>query len=201
MKNKRKTIAIDIDGTLRNFDKQVDLWLEVDHVDKLEKFRNSSSYYKLDEAFDGNKESVHKWIYEVRPFQLFVQAERLHNNVMGELNFFSIAAEKSGWDVVIASKQHGRAITSTLYWLAKWGCRVKNIQFFDCMEDKLKNGFDAFLDDCPLVLENALKKKKIALKVPYSFNEHINCPPIDIINGHFNDIYEALGIERILEKK
>lgn len=193
---RRKTIAIDVDGTIRDFHSQAQMWLEYDHPNKFQKFLDSKSYYSLDEAF-GNREEVHKWIYEQRVFEIFVQAQRLHKNIIDDLNIFSVAAEGAGWDVLIATVQRDRSITATLQWLAKYGCRIKTIKFFNSMQDKIDADYDVYLDDCPEVLEKA---ESSAIKVPYVFNEHIKCPSLDIINGEFDNIYELLGIERTLKK-
>ena len=204
------TVAIDIDGTLRNLEGQITKYLEHDHPERLDKFNEvkNAEYYSLDNIFD-TKEDVHSWMYDERVFELFGMAQKIHPKIIDDLNIFSVAAEEQGYELWIASVQRGRSIPATLHWLSKWGCRIPRIMFFPSMKDKTDHSFDIYLDDCPDVLEvvskRTLKRNGVELptsiKVPYGFTKNIDAPELDIENGKFNDIYELLGVERILHKE
>lgn len=206
------TIAVDIDGTLRDLEKQIDKYLEADHPDKIDKFREirGSVYRTLDPLFE-TKEEVYAWMYEERVFELFGMAERTHKKVIDDLNIFTSVAKQHGFEVVIASVQRQQSVTATLHWLAKWGCKVQRIQFFDTMKDKVDAGFDIYVDDCPEVLEPHVGKVVVphfgpivdrprAIKIPYDFTKDIDCPALDIANGKFDDLYDILDIEKVLKK-
>ena len=64
------TIAIDIDGSIRNFNAQIEKYLETDHPDKLKKWKDLNGYHyrSLDKIFD-TKEEVLTWIYDERVFE------------------------------------------------------------------------------------------------------------------------------------
>lgn len=207
---KKQRIAVDIDGTLRNLQGQLVKYLEQDHPDKVDKFREivQTEYRSLDPLFD-SRVDLFDWMYNERVFELFGMAQRIHPKVIDELNIFSVAAENSGYDVWIASVQRGRSISATLHWLAKWGCRVPNIMFFPTMQDKINENFDVYIDDCPEVIEATMGTKfnygsisiPTSIKIPYGFTKDINVPELDIENGKFNDLYDILGVEKILFKE
>ena len=208
----RTTIAVDIDGTLRDLGKQLDKYLEMDYPDKVDQFNEikSTVYRSLDPIFE-SRESLFSWMYEERVFELFGMAERVHKKVIDDLNIFIASAEDQGFDVVIASVQMNQSITATMHWLSKWGCKAKTYQFFNTMQDKINANFDIYIDDCPEVLEAYAGKEIVqksgpivgiprAIKVPYEFTKHVECPVLDIANGKFDDLYEILGVEKVLKK-
>lgn len=197
-----KTIAVDIDGTLRDLETQIGVFLEFDHPEKYKEWipEFGKVYRSLSPVFESEAE-VFKWMYDERVFELFGKAERLHKKVIDDLNMFTIAAKQNGWDVVIASVQRDRSITATLHWLSKYGCRVPTINFFHTFQDKIDANFDIYVDDSPEVLDAVCKTTtgvnarliNRAIKVPYEFNSHVDCPSLDIVNGQFNTLYEIMG--------
>ena len=194
-------IAVDIDGTLRDLETQIRRYLEEDYPEKVNDYDLvvGKTYRTLDPLI--GEEATIKWLYEERPFELFAMAPRLHRIIFEDLNRFAAAAEKQGHTVVIASVQRGKSIMATMQWLSKFGCKVKAYQFFDTMQEKIDAGYDVYIDDCPEVLEacdqdNVSGHGTFAVKIPYEFNESIDCPILDIKAGKFNDIYDILNIER-----
>lgn len=194
---KKKTISIDIDGTIRDLIFQIEKYIEIDHYDKYHAFLETKNikFNSLDKIF-GSKEKVYEWMYEQRVFELFGMAPRLHPKIIDELNMFTLAAEQQGYDVWISSVQFDRSIPATLFWLSKNGCKVPNIKFFRTMKEKARHKFDIYLDDCPEILKSN-KKSSIKIKVPYKYNEDFDLPSLDIENGDFNHIYDILKIERM----
>lgn len=197
-----KTIAIDIDGTLRDLESQIGIFLEYDHPSKFEQWEANVGkvYRSLTSVFESEAD-VFKWMYDERVFELFGKSERIHKKVIDDLNMFTLTAKQNGWNVVIASVQRDRSITATLYWLAKYGCRVPTINFFNTFQDKIDADFDIYVDDSPEVLEACNETMCLfgdkmvvrAIKVPYEFNAHVDCPSLDIAAGEFNKLYEMLG--------
>jgi len=206
------TIAVDLDGTLRDLEKQIDRYLEADHPDKIDKFREivGKQYRSLDPVFE-TKEELYQWMYEERVFELFGMADRLHKRVIDDLNIFAATAKQQGFEVVISSVQRNQSVTATLHWLAKWGCKIQHIRFFNTAQDKVDANFGIYIDDSPEVLVQLAGKDIVpstgpvisrprAIKIPYAFTKDIDCPSLDIANGKFDDLYEILGIERVLKK-
>ena len=200
------SVAVDIDGTLRNLQGQLIKYLEVDHPDKVDKFRElvDQEYYSLDPLFK-TKKDLHQWMYNERVFELFGMAQKLHPKVIDELNIFTKTAEQQGYEIWISSVQKDRSITATLHWLSKWGCRVPNIKFFSSFTEKIEYGFDVYVDDCPDVIISTMESVNTlvpsSIKVPYGFNKKIDAPSLDIQNGEFNNLYNMLGVEKILYKE
>lgn len=204
---KRKTlVAIDIDGTLRDLESQIDKYLENDYPEKHDGYTNArgKEYRTLDGLFFSREEII-KWLYEDRPFELFGMAGKVHRKVIDDLNILYNSTKGTDFEIVIASVQFDKSVPATLHWLAKNGCKVQKIFFFDTMKEKIDAGFDIYVDDCPEVL-NFYRRKKTksklsrAIKVPYEFNKGIKCPVVDIVNGKFDDLYGILGIEKVLKK-
>lgn len=208
---KALTIAVDIDGTLRDLESQIEKYLEDDHPDKFEKYLElkGNVYRTLDPLF-ATREEVYQWMYEERVFELFGMARRTHPKVIDDLNIFANTAKSQGFEVVISSVQRDRSATATLHWLSKWGCKVQHIRFFDSFREKIESNFDINIDDSPEVLEafagkvvvphiGPIKERPRAIKVPYDFTKDIDCPSLDIASGRFDDLYEILGIERVLK--
>lgn len=214
-KHDRPIIGIDIDGTLRDFESQVEKYIEKDYPQALSSFRQikHNEYRTLDKiGVFSDIQEVWKWMYEERVFELFGMAPRVHQNAISNLNIFAKAADQAGFDLVISTVQKNQSVTATLHWLSKWGSRIQTILCFNSSTDKLNSGIDIFIDDSPELLchyqdvqfspyiRHPSKDVDVPrfIKVPYKFNEHINVPSVDIPNGKFNDLYEILHIDRIL---
>lgn len=199
----KETIAIDVDGTLRNLPGQLNKFLESDYPEFIDKYRElaDTEYWALSKAFNGDKDLLYSWMYDQRVFELFGMAPKLHPKVIDDLNMFAKAANATGeYSVVIASVQRDRSITATLHWLSRHGCRVQGYHFFNSMQEKIDARFDYYVDDCPMVLKAVSARPERAIKIPYKFNDDIGCRSLDIFQGKFDDIYEMFGVEKILKK-
>jgi hypothetical protein len=112
---------------------------------------------------------------------------------------------------VITSTQKSRAVTATLHWLAKNGCRIQNYLFFDNDEDRIEGPFDIVIDDNPTILAKWLDKKPLltedggeiprAIGVDYAYNEHLDFPILNVKDNGFDGIYDILAIDRIMNKE
>ena len=194
-------IAVDVDGTLRDLETQIRMYLEMDYPDLVEEYDKilGKEYRTLSPLMP--EPEIMTWLYDERPFELFAIADRLHPKVIEDVNKFAKVAESLGHTVVIASVQRGKSIMATLSWLSKFGCKLKHYDFFDTMQDKIDAGYDVYIDDCPEVLEACTPStggiSPIGVRIPYEFNKHVeNVHDLDIANGKFNDIYDILKIER-----
>ena len=172
---KKKTIAIDIDGTLRNIDTAIELYLEVDHPHRVRPFvSNTDAWNRLDIAFDNDRDAVMHWLYEERAFHIFGQSPKMYPAVIDQLNALQKLADLSGkYEVWLSSVQRDQSITSTLFWLSKNGCRIRNIRFFDSFDQKTDHQFDVVVDDHPGVLSCARANGSVSIVVPHSYNEQL----------------------------
>jgi hypothetical protein len=211
LKHDKPIIGIDVDGTLRDLEFQIEKFLKMDHPDKLEIFyKNKDKKYRSLEGAFKSTEDLFEWMYNERGFELFGQAPKIHSRIIDDLNIFYQSALNSGYDVIISTVQRNRSVAATLFWLSRWGCRVQNIICFNSFKEKCDSGIDIILDDSPEVLatwhdyevEHPTKKGVVvpsALKVPYAFTEEFDLPAVDTPNGKFDDIYEILHVDRILK--
>ena len=72
------------------------------------------------------------------------------------------------FDVLLISKGKDQAVMSTYHFLAKNGCKIKNIKFVDEYVEKW-NYCDVLIDDCPIIFENK-PSNKISLKINHMYN-------------------------------
>lgn len=169
-----KTIAIDIDGTLRDLDANLAKWLEQDHPEKLATFEsNPARWDRLDEAFGGDTDSVHRWIYDERAFHLFGQAPKMYPKVIDHLNALNKLCKMNDIKLTISSVQRDQSIMATLFWLSKNGCKVNNYAFHSTFKDKVDHYYDYVVDDRPYVLESALSAGSVPIVVPHPYNEDL----------------------------
>lgn len=169
-----KTVAIDIDGTLRDLDAQLEKMLELDHPHKVKAFRSfPAEWNRLDIAFNHDREAVLNWLYGERAFHIFGQAPRMYKSVIDHLNALDKRARVNGIRLILSSVQREQSIPATLFWLAKMGCRVHHIRFFDSFEEKMAAHYNIVVDDHPQVLERAKQLDSTAVVVPHPYNDHL----------------------------
>lgn len=172
-----KTIAIDIDGTLRDLDSRIDEILEQDHPLKVGTFRKEvDKWDKLDRAFNNDREAVLKWLYDERAFQLFGQAGKMYPQVIDHINALVKMAENYTEDhveIIISSVQRAQSIPATLFWLSKNGCKAKQYHFHKDFDSKSIANYDFVVDDHPGVLEAVKEMGSVPIVVPHQYNEHL----------------------------
>lgn len=169
-----KTVGIDIDGTLRNLDDALEKYLEIDHPHRLSTFQKATDRWdKLDLAFDGDRAAVVDWLYGSRAFQTFGQAPKMYRDVVEHLNALDKRGRSAGVRICISSVQRDQSIPATLFWLAKMGCRVHQIRFYDSFEEKMNAHYDYVVDDHPQVLERAKDMGQTPIVIPHPYNEHL----------------------------
>jgi hypothetical protein len=201
---KNKTIAIDIDGVLRNIVAPVRKYFDIDFENDItlnlyKSIPDPLLEYNFHAVVGMDIEKFLNWMYVDRVFQIFAMAPRTYPTVIDDLNIFAKTAEAQGYNVWISSVQHQQALTATLFWLSKFGCKVQRYHFFNDQKEKRTHGFDIAIDDSPEILKhikNRTNKQAIRFLQPY--NEQFD--GIDTITK-IDDLYELLGIARILKVK
>jgi hypothetical protein len=171
-----KRIGIDIDGTLRNLDYNIEKYLSIDYPHRVKRFIQAKhDWNKLDLAFDGDRDAVCNWLYGSRAFHIFGQAPKMYPAVMDHLNaLVKRAANTDDIELWISTVQREQSITATLFWLAKNGCRATNIRFYNSFNQKISAGFDYVVDDRPIVLVKAKEAGSVAIVVPHPYNTHLS---------------------------
>jgi|TARA_R110002020_G_scaffold107916_5_gene250436 hypothetical protein len=169
------TIGINIDGVLRNY---------------LEKFISThKKYYKSEVkiediidydiekyfSFEGDENmepsSFLKFSYEDCSLEIYGSADEIEEYVVTKLNNF-ISNNQEKIKVKLLTRECGRAIPSTLFFLSKTGSMCKNIKFVSSYEDMWEE-CDILVTTFPKSLETK-PKDKISVKVERHYNKKIN---------------------------
>ena len=168
------TIGINIDGVLRNY---------------LEKFISTHKKYYGSEVnikdivdydlekyfnFDGDDNtepsSLPKFLYEDCSLEIYGSADEIEEHVVTKLNTF-ISQNQENIKVKILTRECGRAIPATLFFLSKTGSMCKNIKFVSSYEDMWEE-CDILVTTFPKSLETK-PKNKISVKVERHYNKKI----------------------------
>ena len=134
------------------------------------------------------------FLYMEAPMEVFGHAKEVDNNFIRQLN--SLVMDNKNHSFTIISDEVGRAIPATFWFLAKYGCTVKNIKFYTrTTVSELWEGLDLiFTNDEPII--NSKPKDKLL----YTFNglnkvdsNYVLESPNKIINL---DIFQTEDAER-----
>jgi|TARA_R110002020_G_scaffold16114_1_gene57009 hypothetical protein len=156
-------IAISINGVIRDlfgkiklvhkkyYDSDVEETLNYDNVRKLLKFDSDDDFLEF--------------LYREAPMEIFGHATETKVNLVRNLN--ELTGEHKEHEFTLISDEVGRGIPATFWFLAKYGCSVKNIKFYNVNSiNNLWNDFDLiFTNDEPII------KSKPEDKLLYTFNE------------------------------
>lgn len=204
MAKRKQLIDIDIDGVLRDFVGAVYKYAEGDF--EIEIPKDPLLQFSVANHLGIDNERFSTWIYEERVFEIFGMAQKIYPRVIDDLNFFAIAAVNAGYDIRISSVQRNRAVTATLHWLAKNGCRLQRYNFWSSFEEKIANCGDIVLDDSAEVLSGCTKKRRKVVAFKQTWNESLvsskNIPFISVPDGSTNgldSLYEILEIPRVIK--
>ena len=156
-------IAININGILR------DLFSKIKAVHK----KYYDSEIKEDLNYDNIKELLNfkdqdellEFLYREAPMEIFGHATEVKSNFIRSLN--ELAGTNRDYTFTLISDEVGRGISATFWFLAKYGCTIKNIKFYNIREvDNLWNEFDLIFTNDELII-----KMKPEDKLLYTFNE------------------------------
>jgi hypothetical protein len=135
---------------------------------------NETSFVENQESFEINqvkpeKVTIEDFLYHKCCLEIFGYADETEDGIVQTLNNFIL--ENKNHDFVIVSKEIGRSIPATLFFLSKTGCMVNNIKFIlgdsDCWDF-----VDCMVTDNPKILESKPSNKH-TIKVIKDFNENI----------------------------
>jgi|TARA_R110000744_G_scaffold380322_1_gene500708 hypothetical protein len=156
-------IAISINGVLR------DLFGKIKQVHQ--------KYYDSDIKEDLNYDNIVKvldfkdedqlleFLYGEAPMEIFGHAKEVENNFIRELN--QLMSENKEHNFTFISDEVGRGIPATFWFLAKYGCVVKNIKFYNIREiNDIWNGFDLIFTNDEPIIKLRPKDKEV-----YTFNK------------------------------
>jgi len=136
---------------------------------------------------------LNHFLYTEASLEVFGHADQLHENVVTKFNtFVDNIMDEEEHDVILISREGGRSIPATLFFLSKLGFAGNNIKFVTDYAKKWDD-LDILITANPTTLE-AKPEGKISVKVKASYNENVKADyELDSIISLFED-------EELLEK-
>ena len=92
-----------------------------------------------------------QFMYREAPMEIFGHAKEVQNNFIRNLN--ELINYNKDFSFTLISDEVGRGISATFWFLAKYGCTVKNIKFYTIDKvDRLWEDFDLIIsNDDPII--------------------------------------------------
>lgn len=115
------------------------------------------------------KQNMEKFIYDDYPFQIFGNAEEYQGAMDAVNKIQSIGLTNGKFDVVLLSTHKSKAISATYFFLSKFNCRIRKIQFIESDSEKW-NHCDAVIDVMPQTFQTK-PQDKISIKINHSSNQ------------------------------
>lgn len=165
-------IGITLDEVLRDFLGQMNYtcskYFEV--YDKTNKDVEVTDFNKLVEFYKfEDRIEFYKFLYDEHSLEIFGHADQLHDNIMVRFNdFLSNIADEEEHEIYLISRETGRAIASTFFFLSKLGCKANNVKFVTKYED-VWDEMDVVITATPQILNSKPEGKK-SVKVEASYN-------------------------------
>lgn len=159
-----------MDGVLRNLIEKMIQTHEKFYKSEVDS--NDIEDYDLSKhfIFEDSEESLEKFLYEDCSLEIFGYSNEIEDGVVTKLNDF-LLVNKGEHEIVIISREVGRAIPSTLFFLSKTGCLVENIKFVKSYEEMWEN-CDMLLTSFPKALE-VKPEGKISIRVERKYNKGV----------------------------
>ena len=123
------------------------------------------------ELFDfKNQHDLNRFMYNEAPLEVFGHADITKKGIINKLNLFAEELKDNDITIEIVSREIGKSIPATFFFLSKIGCRVDNVRF-------VRESVDEWGDADVLITANpdALLNKpngKISVKIKTPYNEH-----------------------------
>ncbi len=129
---------------------------------------NLIEFFKFD---DVNK--LNTFLYLEHAMEIFAHADQMSDGLINHFNHFLMDMKDDGeHEIEIVSREIGKAIPSTFFFLSKTACQASNYRFVTKYEDKW-NGLDVLITANPKALE-AKPSGKISVKVKTSYNKDVS---------------------------
>lgn len=139
------------------------------NFDEREFLRNDEELQETEEVRD-DEITVDDFIYDKCCLEIFGYADEYEDGAVQTINDLDLLYG-SKHELIITSREAGRSVPATLFFLSKTGCMVRNIRFTfgttDCWKD-----VDCMITDHPEIL-NSKPEGKITIKINKNFNQDI----------------------------
>jgi len=163
-------IGITIDGVLRNLLKKCIITHKKYYQSDID--IKEIIDYDLDKYFEfENEESLDKFLYEDCSLEIFGYSDEIEDHVISKLNEF-ITRNLEHHEIVLLTRECGRAIPATLFFLSKTGSMCRNIKFIRSY-DEMWDECDLLLTSFPHFIENKPDNKTL-IKVERNYNKDVS---------------------------
>ena len=138
-----------------------DLWSKIKVVH--EKYYESEIEGKLTEnnilkKLNFSEDEFLNFLFEEAPMEVFGHSKEVGNNFIRALNEFDL--NNPDFKIYLISDEIGRGISSTYWFLAKYGCQIKNIKFIRQKEKmSLWDDFDVLVTNDKKIANHKPKNK------------------------------------------
>ena len=192
-------IGINIDGVLRNLlNKLISTHTKyyLGDVDV-----NNIVDYDLEKYFDFSisgetaTSSLSQFFYEDCSLEIFGYSNEIEEKVILKLNNF-IRENLDKNEIILLTRECGRAIPATLFFLSKTGCMAKEIKFVSSYEEMWEH-CDILITTFPKALE-VKPKNKTSIKINRLYNKDAKA---DYSLDNSLDLFEEEYIEKIINTK
>ena len=120
-----------------------------------------------------SKEEMYDLFYKEASLEIFGHPDQLHDRIINKLNllYMDLIDEEEDVEFVLMSREVGRAVPATLFFLSKTECEIPNIKFFKQYEDMWDHA-DVIISATPDVL-TCKPSDKVSVKVKASYNADV----------------------------
>ena len=114
------------------------------------------------------------FLYEEAPMEIFGQAKEIENNIITHLVEL-YKQMPTDYKLILATDDFGRAKSSTLWFLAKYGCCCDEIKFYTISKvDDIWKNTDVFITSDKDIIKSKPRNKKLIV-VDKSYNKEMKC--------------------------
>jgi len=167
---KRKVIAIELNGVIRNI---VDKIIEIYESEKEITLDRPLSSLDLQKELDfSTKEELIDFIYIESPMRVFGYSKEIEESSIFIINEI-YKKFRDEYKIIIFSNEVEKSKPATLMFLARTGCLIDNVQFFPLEDyDSIWKNSDIVISALPTILDGK-PKNKISIKYENPYNEDI----------------------------
>lgn len=162
-------IGISINEVLRDFIGQF-IYTYEKYIGETNLSINDVTSLKLIDFFNfENIDVLNKFIYLEAPLEIFGHADLVSDGIMNQFNNFLMDIKDDGLhEIELVSKEAGKSIPSTFFFLSKTGCKVEKIRFVLNSINEW-DGLDVLITANPDALLNKPNgKMSIKIRAPYN---------------------------------
>jgi hypothetical protein len=117
-----------------------------------------------------SEDELNKFMYEDFVLEIFGTSPTYPRSMDYANKIQTMAIDSGDFEVVLLSRERGRAVTATYHFLSKSGCRIEAIKFVQNHEDKW-DYCDILIDDSPTAFENK-PEGKMGIKMMREYNKY-----------------------------